>query len=629
MKKKHAKRLGIALIILIVLLILGIGATILLTNPNHFKPLIEKQLTKLTAQTVTINGSMEWSFRGGFGIKAADIQVRNEGGFPEKNLITIQKVVFGAELLPLLYKDIKLTHLKIDGMSVYLNKNKNGKTNWENLQKNLSGGKKLDEKNQVDNNKVAFSIEKLTISNGSLQFQNEEVKQTYLISNIDLKAENINSTSPITLTLNFNLADKQKKLLSDTHIEGDIDLTKTPYQFTHLKLRAAYFRNQNLTYPISLTATGNFVPTSQILNLTDISGSVSDLNLQGNAKLMLQSKTNYLSGKFNLRPNNKKIPANQMLLPSNMLGNFNSDVSLSSGSDLQSLNAKGDIKTARVNTDTLAINNFRANFNYNKNNLTVSNFTGQVANGNLRGQANVTLNQTPNINLQATLANVKIEDLMQSPGSGRVRITGRGDINLNINTRGTNANDLMQNLNGSGRLNFKDGMLVGIDVPYLVFTAYAMAKHSNKPSKQSQGTPYRSLTATFTIRNGNVNNQDLVLDARGLNVKGSGNINLARKNINYRLLASINNSTDSKNLFANLFGFGLKNSFLNLYGISVPILIAGNLNQPSIALDMKTFLVEVSKKVIETTVTTTVTGGVGAIVPIVPAVDALKNMFTK
>jgi AsmA protein len=113
------------------------------------------------------------------------------------------------------------------------------------------------------------------------------------------------------------------------------------------------------------------------------------------------------------------------------------------------------------------------------------------------------------------------------------RLEGTASADLSLTTRGRTERQLVQNLNGNGKINFANGAIVGINLAAMVRNA--ADAFLNPEAGEVRKTDFAALGGTFTIRQGILSNDDLHLQAPVLRVGGRGQVNLPKRTIDYRI----------------------------------------------------------------------------------------------
>jgi AsmA protein len=152
------------------------------------------------------------------------------------------------------------------------------------------------------------------------------------------------------------------------------------------------------------------------------------------------------------------------------------------------------------------------------------------------------------------------------------RLEGTASAEFSVSARGGSQRQLVQNLNGGGKVVFADGAITGINIAAMVRNA--SSAFLSATAKEARKTDFAELSGSFTIKNGVLSNQDLSLLAPALRVAGSGTVDLPKKRIDYRI--------DPK-AAATLKGQG---SAADVKGILVPVVITGPFDDLSYQPDL-------------------------------------------
>lgn len=128
------------------------------------------------------------------------------------------------------------------------------------------------------------------------------------------------------------------------------------------------------------------------------------------------------------------------------------------------------------------------------------------------------------------------------------RLSGSGDIAVQFLGSGASLQAIMESLDGGGSITFGQGAIEGFDLAGMIRNFDAGYRG------EGQRTVYDSVTATFAIAGGVLQNDDLLLSAPWGGVSGAGRADLGGQTLEYRVIPTV---TRGEN------------------GLSVPILIRG------------------------------------------------------
>ena len=140
----------------------------------------------------------------------------------------------------------------------------------------------------------------------------------------------------------------------------------------------------------------------------------------------------------------------------------------------------------------------------------------------------------PALELSFALAHVQIEPLLTA-AADMDRLSGAGTFNLAVSGTGASQRALIAGLNGKGTLNLADGVVKGVN---LLALAQSVVPGGAK-GESGDSTTFGSLNASFTIADGVLRNDDLLLKTRLAPVSGAGTVNLPARTIDYRAVAQI------------------------------------------------------------------------------------------
>ncbi len=149
---------------------------------------------------------------------------------------------------------------------------------------------------------------------------------------------------------------------------------------------------------------------------------------------------------------------------------------------------------------------------------------------------------------------------------------GTVELAVDMTTAGASERQIVSALNGTGALTVRDGAIIGYNLAAAV--RGISTANLDLDYDKAEKTDFAEISATWTAKNGVINNPDLMMNAPLLRVTGKGTVSLPPRQIDYRVLPK---------LVASLAGQGASSSG----GLGVPVLIRGSLDDPSIQPDLE------------------------------------------
>ena len=138
--KKFFKIAGIIIGIIILLVIAAAVIVPRVVDPNDYKDRIIALVEKETGRQLKIPGNISLSLFPWLGVKLGTVELSNAQGFKAPLFARLEDLQIRVKLLPLLSRKVEADVVKMRGLTVNLERKKDGKTNWEDLVKSEPAG---------------------------------------------------------------------------------------------------------------------------------------------------------------------------------------------------------------------------------------------------------------------------------------------------------------------------------------------------------------------------------------------------------------------------------------------------------------------------------------------------------
>lgn len=224
------------------------------------------------------------------------------------------------------------------------------------------------------------------------------------------------------------------------------------------------------------------------------------------------------------------------------------------------VNGSVDLTAQGIRVDTTDIGPLRANLSLDNARAVLDLSNAEVFGGIVKGQ--LVANNRSGFSVRANVTASEIDTQMALHDmAGVKRLSGRSEARIDVLGSGKTQAAIMHSLSGSGSVAMARGVISGIDLDRLL-----------GGGDVSEGTTvFDSLNASFTIRDGDLFNEDLLLSLPNYRADGAGRVGLGARDIDYVFTPVA--------LRANA-GAGLR----------IPIRIKGPWADPSIKPDVKAVL---------------------------------------
>jgi uncharacterized protein involved in outer membrane biogenesis len=214
----------------VALIVTAASTALLLFDINKFKSNIESAAFDATGLEVRIKGKMGLSFFP-FGVSAQDIHVTNKGG----EIISLEYLKLGAELMPLLKKQVKATSCELVKPFIIIVKDAEGKYNFETADK-ISTKWGL---------KAVVSLNELKLSKGVLVYLDKKTGEKTDLKDFNLSIKDLsiedtpgNIIKNASFTGSIDSKEVQHKDFRIENFRATVKAVKGKYNFEPLTIEA-------------------------------------------------------------------------------------------------------------------------------------------------------------------------------------------------------------------------------------------------------------------------------------------------------------------------------------------------------------------------------------------------------
>ncbi len=466
---------------------------------------------------------------------------------------------------------------------------------------------------QSDNPKAKISV--ALTSDVMVDVENQLYQLTDL--NLDTQVESPALPSgKAELTLNSNIqADMEKQSISISNLALEVydliikaNLNASNVQSANptfagtFNIDAFNLRDLAKSLAIELPVMSDDSTLERVAIETELSGSSDSINLKN---LLVNLDQTQISGGLNVKHFSKPdiefniavddIDVDRYLPPK--VDTTNTPVSseksqtVSTESDslplepLRQINAKGTFDIAKLKVSGTHSDTIHITLDANNGLVKLNPLSANMYEGNYRGNINLDARSNKlKLSLDEKINNVQAGPLLKDL-TGKDTITGVVNAGVKLTGNGQTVNQIKQTLNGEGQFAFNDGAVKGINIAESIRKAKAVFNKNSfalPASSSPLKTDFSSLNGTFTVKNGVVNNNDLLAMSPLLRIQGAGDVSLPKETINYGLQVSIVETSTGQ----------AGKELSELKGLTIPIKISGTFSQPKPSVDIGSMLKE-------------------------------------
>jgi AsmA protein len=233
----------------------------------------------------------------------------------------------------------------------------------------------------------------------------------------------------------------------------------------------------------------------------------------------------------------------------------------------------GEFKMGRLEAGKLA-----AEIKIEQSSLTIEPLAARLYGGILAGSISVAAQKTPQIVVKQNLRGVQASALLAGT-AGAGKLTGKGDLAMDLSAEGSSIGALRKTLNGNVVLTLAHGSLAGIDLrTALIEGKDALGTKSEVHAheyKLSERSAFSELDAVFNLKDGRCRGNSFDMRSPQWRISGDGSLALDSGIIDYQLAATV----------APVLNRRSAGDLAELKGVTVPVRASGPYTAPSIALD--------------------------------------------
>lgn len=619
-------------IAMIALLFAVIALLLILVDPNDYKDEIQTQVKSSINRDLHINGDIGWTFYPQLGFSSGEIVLDNLASFDKPQLLKINQASLAINILPLLKGEISVGKLTLDGFELTLLTDKNGLSNLDNM-----GADKRSTTNTVkpettspekaQNQESFFAINKtqlagIDINNAIIELQDLQAgsyqkitineiklgqfaldKETTLSINTKVIIDDVESEIKLNtlLAVNTELNNiKLNKLQIDStltadalpngqltsQLKTDIDVALESKIVTLKGLDIKTVVNAdnlpNKKISTQFNADINYQLENQLATLSALKLKVDNIELAGDVSVQTSAITkvryDLVANQWDLNPYITKTSDEET---------STANTSKSSGSItekqaevepdlafLHDLDIDGKLTIAGVKIDNINIGEVKKRLIIKHGKAQLKPLTAELYQGFLTVNGQVDDSKGRNkYQLSTSLKDVQLHQLLIDAAEIDL-LSGKTNFSFTGKGQGLTSTKIQQGLVGKGDFTLLDGELYGVNIPQEIRILKAKITGKKPPTSDNiKKTDFASLIGNFTIDKGLVNNQKLQMLSPVMRLDGSGLINILTELLDYKL--SISPLSKSK----------AETDYVDLNGLSIPMLIKGSFTDPKISLD--------------------------------------------
>ncbi len=308
--KAFGKILGLVLLgLLLIIVALGFALTHLF-DPNDYKEEIRQIARDKAHIELTLNGDIGWSLFPWLGLELHEASVATLTA-PTQPFADLQMLGLSVRVLPLLRREVQMSDVRVEGLNLRLNRDKQGHGNWEDIGKNLPDETTgtpapapvepvAETKPEKPPQPIRLDIDSLTINNARVEYTDEQTGKQLSAESIQLSAGAIHEGASIPLKLTAFLGSNQPLMRVKTELNGNLRIQRAlkRYQFEDMRFSGEATGEPLQGKTVSFSTQGQLLVdlAANVAEWTNLKLSANQLRALGELKVNDVDKTPQVSG---------------------------------------------------------------------------------------------------------------------------------------------------------------------------------------------------------------------------------------------------------------------------------------------------------------------------------------------
>lgn len=314
--KAFGKILGLVLLgLLLVIVALGFALTHLF-DPNDYKDEIRQIARDKAHIELTLNGDIGWSLFPWLGLELHEASVATLAN-PTAPFADLQMLGLSVRVLPLLRREVQMSDVRVEGLNLRLNRDKDGHGNWEDIGKaapvaNSTGTpasppaptSETPASTEKPAQPMRLDIDSLTVNNARVEYTDERTGKQFSAESIQLSTGPVHDSTNIDVKLTAFLSSNQPALRVRSELNGELRFERAlqRYKFEDMKLTGELTGEPLEGKAVTFSAQGQ-VAVDKVANVAEWTGiklSINQLRALGELKANDLDKTPQISGALSI-----------------------------------------------------------------------------------------------------------------------------------------------------------------------------------------------------------------------------------------------------------------------------------------------------------------------------------------
>lgn len=562
---------------LILLVFILIGIAFFIFDSENIKSQVISAVKEETSANLTIEDELSLSFFPWLKVETGNIRLSNPDGFnSDINLLLVEKLNASVKFAPLLKGQIELGDIELTGSELNLIRDGKGRSNIEVLMTYAQRSKAENEPQEAADIS-SFSVSRIALQDFVLNqyAPREKLTQSFSLNQFEVNQFALEQWTPVTANGSF---------------KSDSGKAETKWQ---------------LNTEIMLSDSGKLIELRAVdATVSSISDKLKQLELTGNSSIKLDNENAQVNhtgrlkldeqdfelgvkGSFSNRTDLELDLKTQALDLTPWLvvaGDKTPDKGSSTDTTaiadfLKTARIKGSLSAELLTVKQMTLRQMSANLFNDGATLWLKPVKAKAFQGNITSSASINFASKPlAFSTAPNLQEIEVGDLI-----GQVfeveRLSGLGDVSLNLKTQGLELKQMLRNLSGDGSIALSDGALSGLDLNKLIESGINLQTLTTKGAYSGK-TKFAGLNAKLKANKGLLQMNNLSLVTPLFDLTGKASTDAHKESLSGKFKLTLKGVLKDQ----------LEQKYPQLVGMDLPFQLKGTWSEPQPSIDFESLL---------------------------------------
>lgn len=537
--------------VLVLLVAFAVGAVFFLPK-DRIAAIASDQLRAQTGRDLTVSDEISLSFWPVLGVKTGPVAMSNTEWAGSEPMVSAQALSIGVDARALLSGNIQIKHIEVQAPVVRLATRADGRGNWEFGDSDTT----VDAQTDATSGNQSFGLERLSVSDAQLTYA-AAGSAPVTISDVDATLDWLDPNGAAQIAVSLKQGNADLSVQGDigsfaAFLEGAVAPVNVSGQLAgaDFSFEGRASSGGEAAGQVTMTSRdtgavlaalgspgaqppagfGRFIEMSADLTFTDgnkltlrdLALALDQNRFAGAVDVLLsdvpQVTANLTAGDLDFASLSED--GDGAAAPATAGSGWSTDPIDASG--LSALNGNIALSATSIDLGTIRLGASRLSVAIDRARAVVQLGQVSVFGGAVSGQLVANNRNGLSVGGDLKASQIDLENML-SDLAGITRLSGKADAQVQFLGVGQNMDAIMRSLSGQGSLGTGRGVISGIDLDRLM-----------RSGDGTGGTTvFDSLTASYTMQNGNLFNSDLLLLLANFRAEGEGRIGLGSQDIDY------------------------------------------------------------------------------------------------